>query len=313
MSFQERYLWILEASIRNVGVVLKCFEVTQVIEIDVRRVASETIDADLYGWDRATGAAVEGYEDAIHNMKTNQNVETGGDHLGNFHLSLSDDEENELPYAVDIFYANKDKIDIFLNLSEQLQVSYVLNLTGLASGLGRVMISHICATNSSEANGIIRNPKLELESFCFTFDLVPLSYGKRLYCLVGRKFNLGKENVVVDRGVGKGVKTKNVFWIGRYVDQVDREKDVVRLGYGRSLGLQGLEATGAAVKDTKMRTSTTFENKPNVEKLEGVLLVARHNGWLVCYLVIVLLVRDQDLGRSIDIAIVSMVFEFSLI
>ncbi|GJR86449.1 hypothetical protein Tco_0210460 [Tanacetum coccineum] len=30
---------------RNVGVVLKCFEVTQVIEIDVRRVASETIDA----------------------------------------------------------------------------------------------------------------------------------------------------------------------------------------------------------------------------------------------------------------------------
>ncbi|GJU02181.1 hypothetical protein Tco_1112519 [Tanacetum coccineum] len=43
------------------------------------------------------------------------------------------------------------------------------------------------ATNSSEANGIIRNPKLELESFCFTFDLVPLSCGKRLYCLVGRK------------------------------------------------------------------------------------------------------------------------------
>ncbi|GJU67850.1 reverse transcriptase domain-containing protein [Tanacetum coccineum] len=44
------------------------------------------------------------------------------------------------------------------------------------------------ATNSSEANGIIQNPKLELESFCFTFDLVPLSCGKRLYCLVGRKF-----------------------------------------------------------------------------------------------------------------------------
>ncbi|GJW69495.1 hypothetical protein Tco_0126412 [Tanacetum coccineum] len=36
------------------------------------------------------------------------------------------------------------------------------------------------ATNSSEANGIIRNPKLELESSCFTFDLVPLSCGKRL-------------------------------------------------------------------------------------------------------------------------------------
>ncbi|GJT90135.1 hypothetical protein Tco_1078980 [Tanacetum coccineum] len=30
--------------------------------------------------------------------------------------------------------------------------------------------------DGSEANGIIRNPKLELESSHFTFDLVPLSY-----------------------------------------------------------------------------------------------------------------------------------------
>ncbi|GJY44084.1 hypothetical protein Tco_0432297 [Tanacetum coccineum] len=30
--------------------------------------------------------------------------------------------------------------------------------------------------NGSKANGIIRNPKLELESSRFTFDLVPLSY-----------------------------------------------------------------------------------------------------------------------------------------
>ncbi|GJX44895.1 hypothetical protein Tco_0261571 [Tanacetum coccineum] len=30
--------------------------------------------------------------------------------------------------------------------------------------------------DGSEVNGIIRNPKLELESSCFTFDLVPLSY-----------------------------------------------------------------------------------------------------------------------------------------
>ncbi|GJV94625.1 hypothetical protein Tco_1546202 [Tanacetum coccineum] len=179
-------------------------------------------------------AAVEGYEDAIQNMETYQNVETGDDHHGDFHFSLSDDEENELPYvlqatttvtnatreprkqkkctrgitlqrkkpnmearlegiddsfrmfiqgfntnfgtmanvvassmnddnmrqkaasekmkdvlaelmklnlpsgdvlqAADIFSANKDKIDIFLNLSEQLRVSYVLKLTGLASG-----------------------------------------------------------------------------------------------------------------------------------------------------------------------------------
>ncbi|GKF59279.1 putative reverse transcriptase domain-containing protein [Tanacetum coccineum] len=32
------------------------------------------------------------------------------------------------------------------------------------------------AIDSSEANGIIRDPKLELESSHFTFDLVPLSY-----------------------------------------------------------------------------------------------------------------------------------------
>ncbi|GJW53572.1 hypothetical protein Tco_0097657 [Tanacetum coccineum] len=32
------------------------------------------------------------------------------------------------------------------------------------------------AIDGSEANGIIRDPKLELESSRFTFDLVPLSY-----------------------------------------------------------------------------------------------------------------------------------------
>ncbi|GJX93697.1 hypothetical protein Tco_0348283 [Tanacetum coccineum] len=32
------------------------------------------------------------------------------------------------------------------------------------------------AINSSEANGIIRDSKLELQSSCFTFDLVPFSY-----------------------------------------------------------------------------------------------------------------------------------------
>ncbi|GKE02909.1 putative reverse transcriptase domain-containing protein [Tanacetum coccineum] len=32
------------------------------------------------------------------------------------------------------------------------------------------------AIDSSEANGIIRDPKLELENSRFTFDLVPLSY-----------------------------------------------------------------------------------------------------------------------------------------
>ncbi|GKC57577.1 hypothetical protein Tco_1085175 [Tanacetum coccineum] len=45
--------------------------------------------------------------------------------------------------------ANKDKIDIFLNLSEQLRVSYVLKLTGLASGPSRVMVSHFVHEISS--------------------------------------------------------------------------------------------------------------------------------------------------------------------
>ncbi|GJW85377.1 hypothetical protein Tco_0158522 [Tanacetum coccineum] len=38
------------------------------------------------------------------------------------------------------------------------------------------ILPRVVAIDSSEANGIIRDPKLELENSRFTFDLVPLSY-----------------------------------------------------------------------------------------------------------------------------------------
>ncbi|PWA40378.1 myb/SANT-like domain-containing protein [Artemisia annua] len=190
----------------------------------------------VYGKDRATGTVVEGFKDAIHNMENEQNGESGGDNVGGFHISLSDDEENDVQYmsqttsnftngtnmakkqkaaskgnkatkkrktrdiqsqleginhsfqmfvqgfnanfgtmanavanamtddnnrkkakseqlkdvldeltkldisssdvlhAAEIFAANKDKLELFLNLSENLRVSYVCKLTSLSSG-----------------------------------------------------------------------------------------------------------------------------------------------------------------------------------
>lgn len=52
----------------------------------------------VYGRDRATGATVEGFEDAIHNMEVEQNVESGGENLGDYFVSLSDEEENIIHY-----------------------------------------------------------------------------------------------------------------------------------------------------------------------------------------------------------------------
>ncbi|GJZ23247.1 hypothetical protein Tco_0560706, partial [Tanacetum coccineum] len=128
--------------------------------------------------DRAIGAVVEGFKDAIQNMENEQNGESGGDNVGGFHFSLSDDEERfnanfgtmendvanamtddnnrkkakseqlkdvlveltkldissgNVLHAAEIFAANKDKLDLFLNLPHQLRVSYVHKLTGLSS------------------------------------------------------------------------------------------------------------------------------------------------------------------------------------
>ncbi|GKA73017.1 hypothetical protein Tco_0779233 [Tanacetum coccineum] len=63
------------------------------------------------------------------------------------------------------------------------------------------------AIDGSEANGIIRNPKLELESSCFAFDLVPLSY-ESVDVVVGENWLLRHKaemsHVEDDRGVTEG-------------------------------------------------------------------------------------------------------------
>ncbi|GJW42988.1 hypothetical protein Tco_0071787 [Tanacetum coccineum] len=52
------------------------------------------------------------------------------------------------------------------------------------------------AIDGSKANGIIRNPKLELESSHFTFDLVPLSY-ESLDVIVGENWLLRHKTKMV--------------------------------------------------------------------------------------------------------------------
>ncbi|PWA41190.1 myb/SANT-like domain-containing protein [Artemisia annua] len=53
----------------------------------------------VYGRDTATSAVVEGFKDTIHNMENEQNGESGGDDVGGFHFSLSDDdEESDVQY-----------------------------------------------------------------------------------------------------------------------------------------------------------------------------------------------------------------------
>nr|GEW62118.1 hypothetical protein [Tanacetum cinerariifolium] len=49
-------------------------------------------------WDRSAGEVVEGFGDAIRNMEFEQNVESGGENLGDYHVSLSDDEENDVEF-----------------------------------------------------------------------------------------------------------------------------------------------------------------------------------------------------------------------
>ncbi|GJX27904.1 hypothetical protein Tco_0235983 [Tanacetum coccineum] len=62
------------------------------------------------------------------------------------------------------------------------------------------------AIDSSEANGIIRDPKLELESSCFTFDLVPLSY-ESVNVVVGENWLL-RHKAEMNR-ISYGISTKS--------------------------------------------------------------------------------------------------------
>ncbi|GKA87776.1 hypothetical protein Tco_0809540 [Tanacetum coccineum] len=104
----------------------------------------------VYERDRATSAVVEGFKDAIHNMKNEQNGESGGGFNANFgtmanvvanamtndnnykkakseqlkdllvEITKLDISSGDVLYATEIFAAKKDKLDLFLNLSHQL-------------------------------------------------------------------------------------------------------------------------------------------------------------------------------------------------
>ena len=49
----------------------------------------------VYGRGRATGGVVEGFGDAIHNMEADKNVETKGENVGEYFVSLSDEERDD--------------------------------------------------------------------------------------------------------------------------------------------------------------------------------------------------------------------------
>ncbi|GKA18582.1 hypothetical protein Tco_0698497 [Tanacetum coccineum] len=58
--------------------------------------------------DRAMGGVVEGFGDAIRNMENGKNVESGGENIGEYFVSLSDDEADDVQttqIAPDIFNA----------------------------------------------------------------------------------------------------------------------------------------------------------------------------------------------------------------
>nr|GEU31477.1 myb/SANT-like domain-containing protein [Tanacetum cinerariifolium] len=115
----------------------------------------------VYGRDRATSLVAEGYGDAIHNLEVEQNLESRGENIGfntNFGKMANDvanfmtdanmrekaaseklkdvlDElvkldipSGDVLQAGEIFAENKDKMDIFMNLSKPLRTSYVLKL-----------------------------------------------------------------------------------------------------------------------------------------------------------------------------------------
>ncbi|GJX42625.1 hypothetical protein Tco_0257615 [Tanacetum coccineum] len=101
------------------------------------------------------------------------------------------------------------------------------------------------AIDSSEANGIIRDPKLELESSRFTFDLVPLSY-ESVDVVVGENWLLRhKAEMVCHEKVVKMpwsykvrvVLNGNLLWeasvlLGRKVHEDDVAKTVFRIRIG---------------------------------------------------------------------------------
>ncbi|KAG6522479.1 hypothetical protein ZIOFF_019619 [Zingiber officinale] len=107
----------------------------------------------VYGRDRATGAVIQGYVDAIYNLEVDQNDESGGENLGAlYHSSNVYEEDNNMYFesestptalhntdvtnlpsgdvfkAANIFTADKDKIDVLFNLPLELRRNYVVKV-----------------------------------------------------------------------------------------------------------------------------------------------------------------------------------------
>ncbi|GJW25080.1 hypothetical protein Tco_0038891 [Tanacetum coccineum] len=61
-----------------------------------KKVACERDSYDNYC--KATGGVAEGFGDAIRNIEFQQNVESRGENLGDYHVSLSDDEGNDVEF-----------------------------------------------------------------------------------------------------------------------------------------------------------------------------------------------------------------------
>ncbi|GJY80755.1 hypothetical protein Tco_0493506 [Tanacetum coccineum] len=102
-------------------------------------------------------------------------------------------------------------LGVFLSINEALLGSVDLVVrTYLLGG----------AIDGSEANGIIRDPKLELESSRFTFDLVPLSY-ERDRCRVALRFH-GENKLKRIRGLVVSTKETENY-------NKERHRDLLRL------------------------------------------------------------------------------------
>ncbi|KAG6475454.1 hypothetical protein ZIOFF_064674 [Zingiber officinale] len=94
-------------------------------------------------WDRAIGAIVQGYVDAIYNLEDDQNDESGRENLEeNLREKMASERMKDviaelmnlsLPSgdvfkAANIFTTDKNKIDVLFNLPLELRRNYVVSL-----------------------------------------------------------------------------------------------------------------------------------------------------------------------------------------
>ncbi|GJV57365.1 hypothetical protein Tco_1458370 [Tanacetum coccineum] len=85
------------------------------------------------------------------------------------------------------------------------------------------------AIDGSEANGIIRDPKLELESSRFTFDLVPLSY-ESVDVVVGENWLLRHKAEMICHVKGRFKCIGNLWSVLRFMEKNELKEDTRSLG-----------------------------------------------------------------------------------